>query len=80
MSEGAKSPETAPAARPVDAPEGEVSGAAVDVADNNGVPAAESKEEASATDVAKGMRRHYDRFRDPNHVDMRLGAMLIMFI
>jgi len=60
MSDGAKSPEASSApsdasvSRPGDAPVGEVSGAAVDVTDINGVPAAESKEETSVTDIAKG--------------------------
>lgn len=60
MSEGAKLPEASSApsdastARPGDAPVGEVSGAAVDVTDINGVPAPESKEETSVTDVVKG--------------------------
>lgn len=61
MSERAKSPEAGsgpvdvPVTRPEDAPVGEVSDVAVDVIHSNGVPAAESKEEPSVTDIAKGM-------------------------
>ena len=60
MSDSATSPAKAPAvadesaARPADAPVGEVSGAKIEVTDAEGVPAPESKEEASVTDVKKG--------------------------